>query len=147
MQTPTIQQISVPQPKFAFGQKVVVVFDRQKTVYEPCPDCDKGSVKLKSDKSFPCPTCHGTGHSYKVESIKKWKEVVGELTIEQVHIELVAPNSLRTPFYGDKISPVAYQGSMEWLDKRESSNVFHESRCFATIVEAEDYTEAEDDLV
>lgn len=132
-------KIEVPQPKFGFGQRVVVVGQHREVVYKPCSDCaGLGQITLVSGKSATCPTCRGSKRdSFNVESVKKWKEIDGELVIEQVHIELVAPGSKRTLFWGDNISPVAYQGCMHWSNKQESQNVFHESSCYASREEAE----------
>lgn len=92
---------------------------------------------MKSGNTTTCPTCHGSGKSYDVQGKRKWREIVGELTIQQVHIEMVDPTTKRAIFYGDNESPIAYQGHMTWFDKQENWNVFKESTCFATTEEAE----------
>jgi hypothetical protein len=117
-------KIKLPEPKFEFGDLVLVSYEHTTTIYKDCPECDKGQIFGKT-KKFSCPTCHGSGHSYEQIGQTKNTTIDGMLEITGVRIEV---NQTPRSFGWDG---VMYTGKIVWRtdvgDNQKGNNIFRES--------------------
>jgi hypothetical protein len=126
-----MKPIVLPVPQFQFGEIVFIEQEHSTTTYEDCLECFGGKLNVVGavgiTKTVSCPKCSGSGHTHKVKSREKWREIDGLLEITSVQVEL----SENPRDDGWSRDGVHYQGRVMWRDdisdEQKRGNIFREA--------------------